>query len=259
MNKKLLLFLFVLFMVSVRAQEAIEDNSFLIEEAYNQEKGVVQYINTFYRQRNGDFGYSFTNEMAIKRQEHQFSYTLNVVRVDGHTGFGDTYLNYRYQVLGLKKDDRVALAPRFTLILPTGNYRKGTGTGAVGYQVNVPVSVKLSKLIVTHWNAGMTVTPHARDTAGDRATTTGFNLGESTILLARNRFNVMFETLWTRNQAVVSPHHTAAEYALLLNPGIRWSYNRKNGMQIVPGISAPLGAGPSHGERGLYLYLSFEK
>jgi hypothetical protein len=46
--------------------------------------------------------------------------------------------------------------------------------------------------------------------------------------------------------------------ALYLNPGIRWAYNFKNGLQIVPGIAVPLGIGPSAGEKGILLYLSFE-
>jgi len=50
------------------APAAIEDNSFLIEEAYNQEAGVVQHISTFARQpgrttshRNGLSSASATN------------------------------------------------------------------------------------------------------------------------------------------------------------------------------------------------------
>jgi len=262
MRKILALLILLIPTIAAYAQKTpdpIEDNSFLIEEAYNQEKGVIQYINTFFRTRNGDWGYSFTNEMPIKVQQHQFSYTINVVRVGGHTGFGDTYINYRYQFAGMKEGAKVAAAPRFSLILPTGDYKKGRGAGAIGYQFNMPVSVKLAKKLVTHWNAGMTVTPHARDTVGDRATTTGFNLGESTIFLAKWNFNLMFETAWYRNQSVVSPGHTTNNYSLLLNPGIRWAWNLKNGFQVVPGVAVPLGVGPSHGERGIYLYLSFEK
>ena len=42
---------------------AIQDNSFLLEEAYNQEAGVVQHINTFTRYRESrDWVYTFTQE-----------------------------------------------------------------------------------------------------------------------------------------------------------------------------------------------------
>src|SRR6266508_301550 len=43
----------------------IQDNSFLIEEAYNQEPGVIQHINTFARARGGGWGYSFTEEWPV--------------------------------------------------------------------------------------------------------------------------------------------------------------------------------------------------
>ncbi|MBL8124769.1 MAG: hypothetical protein KIT61_04475 [Pyrinomonadaceae bacterium] len=244
---------------SVFSQGPIEDNSFLIEEAYNQEKGVIQYISTFHVQRNGDLGYSFTNEMPIKVQRHQFSYTVNVARVGNFNGFGDTYINYRYQITGLKEEDKIAVAPRISLILPTGNYRRETGTGAVGYQANLPVSVTHSKKIVTHWNAGATYTPRARNPAGDRANIKGFNLGQSTVYLAKPTFNVLFETVWNYNESVIGPQRTAGEYSLLLNPGIRWAHNLKSGLQIVPGISVPIGVGPSGGDRGVFIYLSFEK
>ena len=43
--------------------QRIEDNSFLIEEAYNQEAGVVQHINTmFYDWKHDTWSYSFTQE-----------------------------------------------------------------------------------------------------------------------------------------------------------------------------------------------------
>jgi hypothetical protein len=39
---------------------------------------------------------------------------------------------------------------------------------------------------------------------------------------------------------------------------VRWAHNFTNGLQIVPGVSVPMGAGPSAGERGVIFYLSFE-
>lgn len=249
----------LLLSVAVRGQGPIEDNSFLIEEAYNQEKGVIQYISAFYRERNGNFGYSFTNEIPVKGQKNQFSYTVNINRSDGTTRLGDTYINYRYQALGWKDGDKVAVSPRLSLILPTGSYRHETGSGAVGFQANLPVSVTLSKKFVTHWNAGTTIIPRARNSSGERANTKGFNLGQSTVFLASNKFNILMETVWNRNENVIGKDRVKSEYSLLLNPGIRWAWNLKNGFQVVPGIAVPLGVGPSRGERGIFLYLSFER
>lgn len=244
---------------AVSAQDPIEDNSFLLEEAYNQEKGVIQFINTFYRARGGNWGYSFTNEMPVKRQEHQFSYTINVARNGGSARFGDTYLNYRYQASGIGEDEKIAVAPRVSVILPTGSYRHETGNGAVGFQFNLPVSVTHSKKVVTHWNAGATTVPRARNRNGERANIKGFNLGQSTVFLARNNFNVLVETVWNYNEAVIARNRKEGEYSLLVNPGIRWAWNLKNGFQVVPGVGVPIGVGPSRGERGVFLYLSLER
>src|SRR3954469_18538796 len=263
MKKTLLLFVLLIAVPCLRAQatapQGIEDNSFLIEEAYNQEKGVIQYISTFYRSRNGDFVYNFTNEFPVGGQRHQFSYGINIAGVNGQDGLGDTFLNYRYQLHGMKESDRVAIAPRFSLIVPTGSYRRGSGSGALGFQTDLAVSVIHTKKIVTHWNAGSTIIPRARDTAGDRADTVGFNLGQSTVYLFRNNLNFLVETVWNRVSTVTARGRTVAGYTLLVNPGIRWAWNFKSGLQIVPGLAVPIGVGPSYGEHAMFLYLSFEK
>lgn len=260
----LLCFIFIVTSLAVYAQQPqssqpIEDNSFLIEEAYNQEKGVIQYINTFTRTNKGDFAYTFTNEFPVGGQRHQFSYVVQYFRTNRRLGFGDTFLNYRYQLHGMKEEDKVSISPRASIILPTGNYRKAEGTGSVGYQFNFPVSVRHSKLIVTHWNAGMTYNPGAKDPTGDKANVTGFNLGQSTVFLIKPKFNFLVETFWTRSATIIGPHLTTPSYSFLINPGIRWAYNFKNGLQIVPGIAAPLGVGPSYGQNSIFLYLSFER
>ncbi|HXT54767.1 MAG TPA: hypothetical protein VN826_09700, partial [Candidatus Eisenbacteria bacterium] len=57
----------------------IEDNSFLIEEAYNQEVGVVQHIfQSVYSNdpRQRGWAFAFTQEWPIYGQDHQFSYTI---------------------------------------------------------------------------------------------------------------------------------------------------------------------------------------
>jgi hypothetical protein len=81
--------------------ETIEDNSFLIEEAYNQEPGVVQHIfNVVYGlQSPKDLSLGFTQEWPVFTQTHQLSYTVPAVFLeDGSNGLGDVLLNYRYQL-----------------------------------------------------------------------------------------------------------------------------------------------------------------
>ena len=42
------------------------------------------------------------------------------------------------------------------------------------------------------------------------------------------------------------------------NSGVGWALDFKNGLQVVPGLSVPLGVGPSQGQRSFFLYLSLE-
>ncbi len=241
----------------------IQDNSFLVEEAYNQEFGVVQHIQSFQRFWNSkDWIYTFTQEWPVDASpRHQLSYTLTALhsgeQLGSGAGFGDVILNYRYQVLG-NGEAKVAFAPRLSALLPTGNYRLGRGAGGAGIQGSLPLSVVLTRNLVTHWNVGATIIPNARNTAGETGTTFSYNFGQSFVWLAHPRFNVLLETVFNRGQQATASKTTEWTSGLLLNPGIRWAYNFKNGLQIVPGIAVPFGVGPSKGEKGVFLYLSFE-
>lgn len=240
----------------------IQDNSFLVEEAYNQEDGVVQHISTFTRlSQSHDWAYTFTQEFPVRGQRHQFSYTVPVVRNGGipgaPAGLGDVAINYRYQAIG-SGETAVAFSPRFTLLVPSGSVSDGRGAGGYGLQTNLPLSITAGKRFVTHWNIGGTILPSARNESHETAFAKAFNVGQSVIWLAHPRFNVMLETLWTGSESVVSRGKTQLSHDLLISPGIRWAHNFSNGLQIVPGIAVPVGAGPSTGEKGLILYLSFE-
>lgn len=243
----------------------IQDNSFLLEEAYNQEDGVIQHIQLFqYLKKSKNWSYSFTQEWPVPKQAHQFSYTIPVSKLNSldafgnnssETGVGDVLLNYRYQAVF---KDHIALSPRFSLILPTGDYKKGLGTDTVGYQMNIPLSVELSDKFVTHWNMGATYSPGAKDSGGFKSDIRAFNYGASVIYLATETFNVMLEAVGTTTETVPSSGPSSLDSTFFINPGVRFAINCKSGLQIVPGFSIPVGIGPSEGEYGGLLYLSFE-
>jgi len=239
----------------------IQDNSFLVEEAYNQEPGVVQHISTFSRnQVSKDWVYTFTQEWPVGGLTHQLSYTLpwqQLRSLNGSPTIGDALINYRYQLLG-DGEAKVAIAPRFSVILPTGNERLGYGRGATGYQAMLPVSWVLSESLVAHSNVGFTLTPSAKNQVGDKATTHDLTLGQSFIWLVNSRFNVMLEAVHTRGEVVLAPGQVQNQNSTFISPGIRWAYNFPSGLQIVPGIAVPLGVGSSRGEKAIFLYLSFE-
>jgi hypothetical protein len=262
--QRLLPALFLVTALAAQEKQAgpIQDNSFLVEEAYNQEPGVVQHISTFTRfQDSKDWIYTFTQEWPVGGLAHQLSYTLPWQRLDasldGKQAVSDIALNYRYQLLG-DGNAPVAIAPRLSVLLPTGDEKMGYGRGATGIQVMLPVSWVLSDAFVAHSNLGATRTPNAKNTLGDKATARDLTLGQSLIWLAHPRFNVMLEYVHTRSQAVIGPDQTQAQTATYLSPGIRWAYNFPSGLQIVPGIAVPIGVGASRSEKAIFLYLSFE-
>jgi len=227
--------------VALTAQD-IADNSFLIEEAYNQEAGVVQHISTFSRPHGGGaWNYAFTQEWPLGGITNQLSYTLPMVNPEGGSGagIGDVALNYRYQLVARESADgatAVHVAPRASLLLPTGSKAEGRGTGDVGVQANLPVSWVVSPALVTHWNAGVTVVSSSAD----------FNLGASAIYRLRRSVNLLVEAVWLDPDGVY------------LNPGVRWAHDLAGGLQVVPGVAYTVAIGPEAGPDALFLYLSFE-
>lgn len=229
--KRLAFFLSVLIAVPLFAQQ---DNSFLLEEAYNQEPGVVQHINMLLWDSDDDaFVYAFTQEWPVTSMKHQFSYTVPVGYFDGDTELGDITLNYRYQLRG-DASSTLAIAPRLSLILPTGE-----GSEDTGVQVGVPISRVLTPKLNTHTNVGATWFSDERDFE--------FFAGQSLVYAVNERVNIHLEALWNGN---------SDDGELLIAPGIRWAHNLKNGAQLVPGV------GYVHSDNGgdaVLLYLSYEK
>jgi hypothetical protein len=242
-----------------RAKEPppIADNSFLVEEAYNQEAGVVQHIGTFRRARDGAWNFTFTQEWPAPSQRHQLSYTAPVVssRPDG-TGVGDLVLNYRYQALG-HDETRVWFAPRLSLALPTGDAATGRGLGGPGLQTNLPLSVELTPTLVTHWNLGGTAT-RARDVSGLRRTLRSLTAAASAIWLVAPTFNLMVESTWERTESFDGPDAVRTDGRFTVLPGVRGAINLPSGMQIVPGVGVPFVRSGGRTEHDLFLYLSIE-
>jgi hypothetical protein len=241
------------------AADPIADNSFLIEEAYNQDAGVVQHIGTLTRVDGGRaMTYSFTQEWPLDGMKRQLSYTIPVLQADGSgTGIGDVALNFRYQLAG-DGGDGLHLAPRLTLLLPTGDERRSRGAGGVGFQTNLPLSVRPLPRLALHGNAGLTYTPVTKNVADQAARTLNANLGGSAIWLVRPTFNFMLELLWLSTEQVVGPGERMRQSGWRLNPGLRGAINFASGLQIVPGVAYTVGLGEDAGEDGLFLYLSFE-
>jgi hypothetical protein len=236
----------------------IADNSFLVEEAYNQEPGVVQHIATFERGDGGGWVAGLTQEWPLGGRRHQGSYRLALLHDGGGTGPGDVEVNYRLQALGMADGARVALAPRLTVLLPVGDETEGRGAGGAGIQVALPLSARLAESLVAHLNAGGTLVPSARNALGATATTREVRLAGSVVWLARPAVNLLLEGVWRRGESVVAEGETVWGSTVQLNPGVRFALNLPGDLQIVPGAAYTIGLGPSAGTDALFLYLSAE-
>jgi hypothetical protein len=243
--------------------EAIMDNSFLIEEAYNQDPGVVQFIFNFVRVRpGGDWQMSFTNEWPAPGLRHQLSYSLLYTAGGGGrpSGIGDAVLNYRYQVLEEERDG-VAYAPRFSVLLPSGERLKGLGMGTTGYQIGMPFSKRVSASFAVHLNLGASVWPGAKTDLADGSTSRTdlwtLSQGVSAIYLASPTFNVMLEAVAYQAQAVAGDGRSTWTHQAIVSPGFRYAFNLSAG-QLVVGASVPVGVTKASQDPSVFLYLSWE-
>lgn len=240
------------------AEEPIADNSFLIEEAYNQEAGVVQHISVLQLpEEGGGWSFDFTQEWPLGGVRHQLSYTVPWVEAGAASGLGDVLVNYRVQLVG-DAAARLAVAPRASLMLPTGDSDEGLGSDAYGLELNLPISYYLSDHLVAHWNVGGSFTPGARDASGAEADLDAVFAGQGLVWLLRPSFNLLLEARWERAASVVGEDLTARAEELLLSPGARLAQNFDSGLQIVYGLAFPLEVGAGDGDRSALLYLSLE-
>jgi hypothetical protein len=255
---------------------AFRDNSFLVEEAYNQEPGTVQhYFNwtpTWDRNRgtrSRTFDFVFTQEWPLGSQMHQFSYSVPFEHLsqvgDGSSssegGLSDMLLNYRLQVLG-GGDEPIAFAPRLSLILPTGNADKGLGNDRVGYQVNLPVSAQFGRW-ACHFNAGLTAVPDVvvgldPQHVGMSQTLNGYNLGFSVIHALKPKFHLMLESVALWNENLLHDANQDHTTEVIVSPGFRWLAYEHDDTQLVLGLGVPVGLSRDAANLGGIFYLSLE-
>jgi hypothetical protein len=254
-----------------RPIDVIEDNSFLVEEAYNQEPGVVQHAftaayNNDSRRRGWEF--SFTQEWPVFSQDHQLSYTISwshlIDGADRIYGVGDVMLNYRYQAL--EEDDvKPAFAPRFSLILPSGSRDRGTGSGIVGYEWSLPFSKKLGSRFAMHLNFDITYLPHVRarlngseGRLSPSRSLVSYKLGAGGIFALFPRFHLMLEWLGAFEEDINDAGKARRDFLPTLSPGFRAAVVNEEQLQIVVGAAMPVGLKRKADNHGAFLYLSIE-
>ena len=246
-----------------RPAEGIQDNSFLIEEAYNQGPGVVQHIlNVLHGAsrhtgaNNDDLSFVFTQEWPVFSQTHQFSFTLPYTFFDergrNDSGFEDVALSYRLQ-LTMESATTPAIAPRLSMILPTGDAERELGNDTVGWQFNLPISKVVSDRWTVHGNAGATLLP---DIEGHDLLS--YNLGASVIYAVTPQFNLMLEAVAAWDEEIDDDGRAEHEAAVVISPGLRYAFNHANDAQTVIGIAAPIGVTDAAPDISVFVYVSFE-
>ena len=196
----------------------IVDNSFLVEEAFNQEAGVFQNIVTATRSADGRVDFSFTQEWPVGGQTHQFSYTIPFAVATGVHGVGDVLLNYRLQVLG-EHGRRPAFAPRVSLILPGVTLADSD----VGRGVNL-----VSRVVAA-----------------------------SVVVRLRPMFHALCEAVTARHESLGERATTVRQTALIVSPGFRGGWNIGD-RQLVIGVAAPMTLADGSSSTGVLTYFSYE-
>jgi Putative MetA-pathway of phenol degradation len=258
-------------------QPSIEDNSMFIEEAFNQETGIVQHISNLIID-DGNLIYSYTQEIPLDDYRHQLSFTVPYARLVTPTeiitrgndqfqtsGLGDVLINYRPLLWG--KNDWALVIPRFTLIIPTGNAQYGLGGGAWGGQFNLAVTKRLTKKITSHYNAGFThfskADYYSYGPSGEpiqlfERDLLSKNAGASLIWQVKPTFNFMVEYVSNFEKEIQEDGSLGNRRASVINPGFRFAINTGI-IQIVPGMGIPFNfENGKFNNAGAFIYLSIE-
>jgi DtxR family Mn-dependent transcriptional regulator len=231
----------------------ILDNSFFVEEAFNQEAGVFQNIFGVYKGNTDDWEAAFTQEWPLVTQMHQLSFTLPALSADGHTGIGDVMLNYRWQAM-MESGSVPAFSPRLSLILATGDSDRGLGAGGAGWQINLPFSKQFGDTYL-HWNAGFTHIPKAQVETHEYSLHTP-HVAFSGIWRVRPMFNLMMESLVEFEQQL-SDTLNRRRTVITLSPGFRTGWNLGD-TQVIVGFAAPVTVAESRATGGVFTYFSYE-
>ena len=231
----------------------ILDNSFLVEEAFNQEAGIFQNIVGVHFVGGGDWEAAFTQEWPLFTQTHQFSFTLSSLALNDTAGIGDLMINYRWQAT-MESDSTPAFSPRLSFIAPTGRASKGLGSGGAGWQVNLPISKQFGATYL-HWNAGFTHLPAAEVDNREYNLFTP-HVALSGIWQLRPMVNLMLESVvqWEETVEAGMGDRSAV---FTLAPGVRTGWDMGDAQTIV-GVAVPASFSGGTTDLGVFGYFSYE-
>jgi hypothetical protein len=233
---------------------AITDNSFLVEEAFNQETGIFQNIVTWTSDADGAWESTFTQEWPAPGIRHQLSYTIPVAGDDSlGAHIGGVLVNYRYQVLeeGIR---RPALSPRVSVILPTG--RREDASDRPGLQFNVPISKQYGNFYL-HGNAGVTWLHAVPSDREAHVNLTSPQVAASVVWRTKPMLNLMVEGVLASEDGIDERARRRREASATVSPGLRGGWNAGE-KQLILGLAVPVTRRSGDTSVGLLTYLSYE-
>ncbi len=259
------LLLILILTSALRAQDVadFEDNSFFIEEAYNQESGVVQHIGSLVNERETVRGYktshtafAFTQEWPVYGQRWQFSYSLGLLRHESE----ETAHGYEGRLLGLESvdaalryqlisgdDSPLAIAPQLSFT----KRDEWQGRKDSGVELTLPASVRVSKRVAAHANVAVSSFPFS-----DKPQS-GAMIGGSGVFAAHRRVHLLLEAL-AESERTELKNGTITETVTVLSPGVRVELSGTPRGQWIAGIALPFTFREEESSGGFFLYLSFE-
>jgi len=226
----------------------ITDNSFLVEEAFNQEPRIFQNI-VGWSYQDHEWFLMFTQEWPVPGMRHQLSYSIPFNALKEGDGIGDSLLNYRLQVLE-EGPGRPAFSPRVSLIIPTARIDRSSGV-----QINLPFS-KQRQDFYFHWNAGFTW--QHRD---DRPNLMSPSFAGSAIYRVAPMLNLMLESVLVFADTEIAPgstRETEHHASFTLSPGLRRGWNVSEEHQVVIGAALPITWSEDSANVGVFGYFSYE-
>ena len=231
----------------------ITDNSFLVEEAFNQEPGIFQNIFGIYAPGDGSWLSAFTQEWPLRIQAHQLSYTVALTRTASHSGIGDLFIHYRFQAWD-ESARRPAFSPRVSFVLPTHEGESGIDHGSPGWEVNLPFSKQVRDYYF-HWNVGFTHLPAATGISAEHNLFTP-RIAASGIWRVRPMLNLLLEGVfeWPEEIAGTATDRT---HTTTLIPGFRTGWN-VGAAQAIAGVGVPVSFVAGTADAGVFGYFSYE-
>jgi hypothetical protein len=234
------------FASALRAQKTeprpIEVSGFFVEEAYTQERGMLQQIGTFTRLHGSDgWKAEYEQEWPLGSERHELDLSLPVSREAGQTQLDAVDVAYRYALVGTPDAD-LAVTPTLEAEVPV---RAGNPTQ---WELTVPVSVQLGGNLSSHTNIG------AEYEAGSSRPTA--RLGQSIFWRATPMLNLVLESVWSEGETVLGDIPLSGARRTILAPGVQHAFDVGR-VQIVPGIAVPFTPADTH-YRAVHVYFSVE-